>query len=145
MCRTRSGQADDDDRRRKLDLKRFGVAAHEVLEAQPCLEQTDQPLPNDVAAEPRQPHVGLDGSHLHGEPVEQARVSELAQPRRTLRIGDDAFDRQIDLHPECELVEGLLVRRAPRFTQVLDPHLSHHGVRVLPARHRVQLGRPTSG
>ena len=145
MRRSRSGQADDDDRRRKLDLERFGVATHEILESQPCLEQTDQPLPHDVAAEPRQPHVGLDGSHLRREPVEQARVSELAQPRCTLRIGNDAVDRQIDLNPERELVEGLLFRGALRFTQVLDPHLSHHGVRVLPARHRVQPGRPTSG
>ena len=45
MGRSRPGQADDDDGRRKLDLERLGVAAHEVLEAQPCLQQADQAAP----------------------------------------------------------------------------------------------------
>ena len=78
----RSWQAHHDHRRLELDLERLGMAAHEVLEPQARREQPDQSLAHQVAAETRQPVVGLDRGDLRGQTIEQGRVTEVVQPVR---------------------------------------------------------------
>ena len=44
------------------------------------MQQPGEPFPHDVAAEPGQPGVGLDGVDLNGQSLQQGVVSEIGQP-----------------------------------------------------------------
>ncbi len=78
-----------------------------------------------MAAEAGESSVGLEGGNLRGEPLEQCVVPEVAQSGGIPCGGDDPVDVEVHLHPEGELVEGLLVSVAHGLAQVCDPHFSH--------------------
>ena len=126
----RTGEPDHDDRRFELDLEGLGVAGGVLLEPQPGLEQPDQPVPDDVAAQPGEPAVRLHRRHLGGQPVEQGGVAEPVESGGVPGLADDAVDGQVDLHGQGEPVGGEFLGRAPRLPQVLDPHLLCHRLPV---------------
>jgi hypothetical protein len=123
--RARAGEAHHDDRRLQLDGERLGVAAHEVLEPQPRPQQAERAVAHQVAAEAREPGIGVDRGQVVAEAVDHAGVAQVVEARLRPRPGHQRVGVEVDLHGERHLVDGLLLRPTPRLAQVLDPYLSH--------------------
>jgi hypothetical protein len=128
----RAGKPDHDDGWFELDVERLRIAGEVLLEAEAGFQQTDQPVADDVPAEPGEPEVRLDRRDLGRQPVEQGGIAELFETGGALRVGDDAVAVEVDLHGQGELVGGLLLGSAPGLPQILDPHLVCHRHPVSP-------------
>ena len=90
----RPGQPDHDDRWLERHVVGLGMAGHEVLEAQPRLQQPDEPVAHDVPAQPGQPGVGLHRVDLGRQPFGQRGVPELRQPGVGTGLGEQAVERR---------------------------------------------------
>ena len=114
----------DDDRPGDLDVEDLGMARHEVLDAQPVLQQREQEPVRVHAAERVEAGFGIEAVDEDVEAFAEVAGTEVVEPGLGASLPEKGVRGQLDLAGQrgSALEHGGDVRRELRVGEIVDPH-----------------------